>query len=157
MYEKVYELVWIKLDESNARWNSEKKKYLVLVRVYQHEEHTLLKSVVFLVLNICKANSGQALRFPGDWGSQISRHSAHIGEKFVNRTHRPLLHPAIIPGTHFYYRLSDPRAIMQPEGLWQLKIPMTPSVIEPATFWFIARALFYVHIGIIKAYCCVAE
>jgi len=35
----------------------------------------------------------------------------------------------------------DPRAIVWWEGLWQWKIPMTPSGIETVTFWFVAQHL----------------
>ena len=43
----------------------------------------------------------QAQRVPGGWGSQISRQSAHEGGRDVSLTHRPLLTPGNIPGTHF--------------------------------------------------------
>jgi len=84
--------------------------------------------------------SGQALRVPGGWGSQISRHSAHESGKVVSPTHRPPLPPGNIPGTHFCKRLSHPGVIVRPEG-YQWKIQMTPSGIEPATFRLVAQCL----------------
>jgi len=43
--------------------------------------------------------SGQALRFPGSWGPQISRQSAHEGYKIISPKHGPPL----VPRIYFWY------------------------------------------------------
>jgi len=74
---------------------------------------------------------GRALRFPGVWGSQISRQSAYKGGKVVSPTHRPPL-----PQEIFLVLISvrvwvNPRATVRPEG----------SGIEPVTLRLVVECL----------------
>jgi len=79
---------------------------------------------------------------PAGWGSQISRQSSHVGGKVVN-----LFAPAAFTPQEISLLLIsvrdwvDPRAIVRREGICQRKIPMTPSIFEPATFQFVAQCL----------------
>jgi hypothetical protein len=68
--------------------------------------------------------------------------TAQDGGKVINLTQRPPLPQQIrTPGIISVSGWVDPRAIVQSEGLCQLKNPMTPSGIEPATFRFVAQYL----------------
>jgi hypothetical protein len=89
-------------------------------------------------------SSGQTLRVPGGWGSQISRQSAHEGGKVVSPTQTACTPPP--PQKLFLVLISvrgwvNPRAVVRPEGLCQWKIPMTPSGFEPATFQLVPQYL----------------
>jgi hypothetical protein len=80
---------------------------------------------------------GQTLRVPGGWGSQIYRQSAHEGDKAVSPTHRPPLSPRKYS---WYSVLLQAEWTTRPQC--DLKIPVTPSGIEPATFRLITQCLY---------------
>jgi hypothetical protein len=72
------------------------------------------------------------------WGSHISRQSAHESGKVVSPTHRPPLPPRRYS---WYSLLLEAESTPGPEGLSQWKISMIPSGIEPATFRLVAQCL----------------
>jgi hypothetical protein len=63
--------------------------------------------------------------------------TAQDGGKVFSLSHRPHLPPGNTPGTQFCWRLSRPHSAI--EGFMPTKNSMTPSGIEPATFWFVAQ------------------
>jgi hypothetical protein len=82
----------------------------------------------------------QALRVPEVWGYQISRQSAHEGDKVVSPNQRPPLSPRKYS---WYSFLLEVESIPGPRGgrknLCQWKILMTPSGIELTTFQLVAH------------------
>ena len=83
---------------------------------------------------------GEALRVPGVWGSQISRQSAHEGGKAVSPTHRPPLPPRKYSWYSFLLEAeSTPGPQCGRKDCVNKNIPMTPSGVEPATFWLVAQ------------------
>jgi hypothetical protein len=86
-----------------------------------------------------KTIPGQGLMVPGEWGYQISWHSAHEGSKIISPKHRPPLPQEIFLVLISFRGWANPMFISRPEALCQRIIPMTPSGIEPATFRLVAQ------------------
>ena len=80
-------------------------------------------------------------RVPGGWGSQISRQSAHEGGKVVSPTHRPLFTPRKYSRYSFLLEAESTPGPQCGQKDYVNEIPMTPSGIEPATFWLVVQCL----------------
>jgi hypothetical protein len=78
----------------------------------------------------------QAVRTLGGSGSQISKQSAHKGCNVVSPTYRPPLPPRRYS---WCLLLSQAKSRLQGHRPAGIKIPMTVSGIEPATFRLVAQ------------------
>jgi hypothetical protein len=102
------------------------------------EMHFAVKIFSIFIIPLAKSRVIPVTGRASPWGCETSRTTEFInnrltvGGEFLALSAGHLLPPRKIPGIHFCYRLS------RLEGLDQLKIPMTSSAIEPATFQFVA-------------------
>ena len=100
---------------------------------------------MFIIIKIVWTKSKLSSCLDKPWEFQqfeaprIFRQTTHEGSKFVSLRHRPPVPPRIFLVLIYVGVGVDPRPIVRPEELRQRKIPVTPSVIEPTTFWLAAQ------------------
>jgi hypothetical protein len=91
------------------------------------------------------SRSGQALRDPGGWGSQISIQSAHEGGMVVSPTHWPFLPTTLSPeniiGTLLFYRLNRPQSHSTAEKITSMKNSNNIIGNRLETFRFVVQCL----------------
>jgi hypothetical protein len=86
--------------------------------------------------------SGEALRAPGDWGSQNFKIiCTWRGQGFQPYTPAAFTSPEYIPGTHFCHRLSQPQGHSAARRIKSIKTPGKTSKIDPATSRLVAHCL----------------
>ena len=110
--------------------------------VYGTKPFNLLLTFYWLVVSIIKVKRNPYRSPEGSRslrGSQISKQSAHVIVKVVSPIHRQPL-----PQDTFLVLISvrgslDPSFIVRPEGFFQLKIPITPTVYEKANLWIASQ------------------
>jgi hypothetical protein len=88
----------------------------------------------------------QTLRIPGGWAPRF-QDNWHMNVVRLLALHTGHLNPP--PRKYSWYSFLmeavNPRATVQPQGLCQWKIPVTPWGIETATLWVVAQWLAPTH------------
>jgi len=113
--------------------------FLLINYIFSYQPVTL--SLQSLKVKQSRNRPGVAQRVPGDWGHQISWHSAHQGGEVVSLTHRLPLPPrkSLVPTfTRCWF---DPRVMVGSEGNMSLKTPVTTPGIDPGTFRLVVQRL----------------
>jgi len=116
-------------------------KILGTRRVIWSQFHTENPPLLAVLRSNPRTTLLQAKSVPGGWGSQISRQSTHESGNVDSLTHRPPLPQEILLVLISVRNWDDPRAIVQPEGLGQRKIRMTPSGIESVPYRLVVQCL----------------
>jgi hypothetical protein len=98
-----------------------------------------------LVKHIPLIGLDRLLQLPEVVAPRISRQSAHEGEMVVSSAHGLPLPPRRHPWYSFLLEAESTPGSECSQGLSQWKIPITPSVINPATFWLVMQCFNQLH------------
>ena len=99
-----------------------------------------------LMVKLPHYRSGQALRASGGWGSQNFKTLGTWRWKGSQPYALTIFTPRKYSWVLIFVKgRVGPRNLVQPEGLGQWKITVTPLRIDPASFWLVAQFLNQLH------------